>query len=56
MAIDRSAMKSSLAKRQEASEQSKDDRGKYRGIFRDDIQGLQLWKPGEGDHEFDIIP
>jgi hypothetical protein len=56
VAIDRSAMKNSLAKRQEASEKSKDDRGKYRGIFKDNVQGLQLWKPGEGDHEFDIIP
>ena len=56
MAIDRSAMKKSLAKRQETSEQTKDDRGKYRGIFKDDVQGLQLWKVGEGDHEFDIVP
>ena len=56
MTIDRSAMKSALAKRQEASEASKDDRGKYHGIFKDDVAGIQLWKPGEGDHEFDIIP
>ena len=56
MAIDRSAMKSSLAKRQEASEQSKDDRGKYHGIFKDDVQGIRMWKVGEGDHEFDIVP
>ena len=58
MAIDRSAMKKSLAKKQASSEQSKDDRGKFHGIFRDDIQGLSLWKPesSEDAHEFDIVP
>jgi len=49
-------MRSSLAKKQETSHQTKDDMGKFRGIFREDIEGLQLWKPGEGDHEFDIVP
>jgi hypothetical protein len=56
VAVDRSAMKKSLAKKQESSEKSKDDRGKFHGIFKDDVEGLNLWKVGEGDHEFDIIP
>ena len=56
MAIDRSSMRSSLAKKQETSHSSKDDRGKFRGIFREDIEGLQLWKVSEGDHEFDFVP
>lgn len=56
MAIDRSSMRSSLAKKQETSHSTKDDRGKFRGIFREDIEGLQLWKVSEGDHEFDFVP
>jgi hypothetical protein len=49
---DRKAMKEKLLKR---TKQGGNKQGRS-GVFKDDIEGVKLWRPKEGDHIIDIIP
>lgn len=53
--MDFDAFEKELAKRTEESFASKDDSGKFRGIFKN-VSELKLFKPGEGEHIIDIVP
>lgn len=51
----REKYKESLTKRTEESFNTKDDSGRFKSIFKDDL-GITTWVVKEGEHEIDIIP
>ena len=43
-----------LSRRAQESAARKDDTGRFRDIFKDDVT-LSVWRPGEGGHIFDMV-
>lgn len=49
-------MKEGLVGAHEESYKRRDDSGRFRPFFREDLEDVQFWSCGTGDHLIDIIP
>jgi hypothetical protein len=57
MAVDREKMREDLYGETKHSHDTKDDTGRFKDIFRDDLpSGATKWKATEGEHIIDLIP
>jgi len=54
--LSREERKEQLKKRMDESAARKGDSGKYRSIFKSDLEDVDFWKATPGDHIIDIIP